>query len=136
MMSLWNRLVKLPESRLPKKVFLTEVEKQKSWGKNVKSIFEQSSMQDHFINMLNVDLSKFTQTQLLIFKDNFTESLPKQDKLRNYAMFKYSFEQEPYVTKYLSHNKRSLFAQIRTGRDATKGGYSPRSQNGGLLVIK
>ena len=56
-----------------------------------------------------------TLTQLLIFKDNFTESLPKQDKLRNYAMFKYSFEPEPYVTKYLSRNKRSLFAQIRTG---------------------
>ena len=30
-------------------------------------------------------------------------------------MFKFSFETEPYVLKHLSRNKRSLFAQIRTG---------------------
>ena len=72
-------------------------------------------MQDTFSFKTIVDLFNFKQTQLLIFKDSFTDSLPKQDKLRNYAMFKFSFDTEPYVQKYLSRNKRSLLAQIRTG---------------------
>ena len=114
-MRLWNRLIKLPENRLPRKVFSIEFEKQKSWCKTIKSIFEQSNMLDDFNAKNNIDLFNFNQTQLLIFKDNFTESLPKQDKLRNYAMYKFSFDAEPYVLKHLSRNKRSLFAQIRTG---------------------
>ena len=71
------------------------------------------------VNLMTVYLLSeplnFIQTQLVIFKDNFTESLPEQDKLRNYAMYKFSFDTEPYVLKHFSLNKRSLFAQIRTG---------------------
>ena len=115
MMRLWNRLNKLPENRLPKQVFNIEFKKQRSWCKNIKSIFEQSNMLEDFNSKNSVDLFNFNQTQLLIFKDNYTESLPKQDKLRNYAMYKFSFDTEPYVQKYMSRNKRSLFAQIRTG---------------------
>ena len=115
MMRLWKRLINLNENGLPKKVFNLEFVKQRSWAKNMRSIFEQSYMQEIFHSKDSVDLFIFQQTQLLMFKDSFNESLPKQDKLRKYAMFKYSFETEPYVTKYLSRNKRSLFAQIRTG---------------------
>ena len=72
-------------------------------------------MLDDFNSKNNVDLFRFNQTQLLIFKDNFVESLPKQEKHRNYAMYKFSFDTEAYVLKYLSRNKCSLFAQLRNG---------------------
>ena len=50
-----------------------------------------------------------------MFTNNFTDSLPLKPKLRNYALFKFSFEPEPYVCAYLSRNKRSIFAQLRMG---------------------
>ena len=56
------------------------------------------------------------ETKLMeMYNSNFTTSLPLKAKLRNYALFKFSFEPEPYAVKYLSRNKRSLFAQLRMG---------------------
>ena len=70
---------------------------------------------DKFNTKSVVDINFFEQQQKVVFSEQYLESLPKKDKLRNYALFKFSFETEPYVQKYLARNKRSLFAQLRCG---------------------
>ena len=115
MIRLWNRIIKMPDSRLPKIIFENEFESRKSWGRDIRSIFEQSNYLHIFENKLTIDPSDIQKKLLEMFTNNFTDSLPLKPKLRNYALFKFSFEPEPYVCAYLSRNKRSIFAQSRMG---------------------
>ena len=115
MIRLWNRIVKMPEGRLPKIIFNLEFENKNSWCRDLRSIFEQTNFMHVFDNKITVDPSDIETELLDIFNSNFTASLPLKSKLRNYALFKFSFETELYATKYLSRNKRSIFAQLRMG---------------------
>ena len=105
----------MPESRLPKIIFAHEFENLNSWCRDIKSIFEQTNYMHIFTNKISVDPSDVKDKLLELFSSNFTDSLPMKQKLRNYALFKFSFEPEPYACAYLSRNKRSIFAQLRMG---------------------
>ena len=105
----------MPESRLPKMIFNMEYEHKNSWCRDLLSIFEQTNFVHIFDNKITVDPSDVKVKLLEIFDTNFTNSLPLKQKLRNYALLKFSFDPEPYALKYLSRNKRSIFAQLRMG---------------------
>ena len=115
MVRLWNRLVKLPENRLPRIVFNHEYENLTNWCRDLRSIFEQTNFMHIFENKITVDPLDVKKKLLEIFSTNFIDSLLLKPKLRNYALFKFSFECEPYNWAYLSRNKRSIFAQLRMG---------------------
>ena len=115
MIRLWNRIIKMPDSRLPKLIFDLEFENSKSWCHDIKSIFEQTNFAHIYNNKITVDPSDVQNKLVELFSSNFIDSLPMKQKLRNYALFKFSFEPEPYTTAYLSRNKRSIFAQLRMG---------------------
>ena len=68
-----------------------------------------------FDNKITVDPLDVKGKLLEIYSTSFTDALPLKPKLRNYALFKFSFECEPYNCAYLSRNKRSIFAQLRMG---------------------
>ena len=116
MCRLWNHLLDLGDERIPKIVFHHELMQKASWGANMLSIFNQINESEIF-DKKQIIPSIFNIEKKLLenHEKTFLDSLPNKSKLRNYALHKFSFKAEPYVKKYFSRNKRSLFAQIRCG---------------------
>ena len=113
----WNRLVKLDECRLPKKILHFEYlndGNNKSWYQMFKGILPLLGIDDinmfyHFdLGLLNTKLTKQAET-------DWKEEIRKKPKLRSYRQFKKCFETQNYVTQNLSKYQRSLTAKLCLG---------------------
>ena len=62
-----------------------------------------------------VDLSEIKNLLLKKDKDKWESEVVKYPKLRTYVTLKSEFGKEAYVDNFLSKNRRSLIAQMRTG---------------------
>ena len=113
----WNRLLKMNDDRLPKKMFnymLTQ-EESSNWCNNVSNILEVLELTESFINRLQVDISDCREKLVSRQQAQWLRTVMEKPKLRFYAVFKNSLKSEKYVEMNLSSYERSVLAQIRLG---------------------
>ena len=114
---LWNRLVKMNDDRITKKIFVRDflMDKGETWCYNVKDIFEEIH-EEAVYNELNVyDLITLQEKLMGNFYKEWTEQIQSKPKLRFYRKFKVEPDVENYVKLNLSSIERSYMCQLRLG---------------------
>ena len=121
MIRMWDRLVKMDDNRLTKRVFLWDYNQQHGWCSDRKKIFSSIGLNDLY-ETISVD--GFSTRSLLTFAETKFKSeqcnkwntdILKQPKLRTYIQIKNEYKCENYVSMNLSRSIRSYIAQIRCG---------------------
>ena len=117
MFRFWNRLIKMPENRLPKIVFNWDMEQSStlSWSKQMRSLFESIDLIQHFDNREHVCTSKVWALLHENFCKKWAESISNKPKLRTYTTFKDIYQPEPFAMSLMSKKQRSFIAQLRCG---------------------
>ena len=115
MLKFWNRLVKMNESRLTKRVFLWYYDWFYNWFYDIKRI----AMELDMVNIYNtkdvfIDSQVYDKCQYLMF-EQWKKNISEKPKLRLYREIKTHFEPELYLVRYLPKHIRSIFAQLRVG---------------------
>jgi len=138
----WNRLIKLPTSRLTKQIFLNDLKVRKcTWSsqalKILKTLYGEDTTLNDFMEGINLQQVKTKLNEL--DEENWKREIVKFPKLRTYRLFKTKFGKENYTQQFLSKNRRSLIAQMRTGTSNLRietGRYErQRNQNGQLEIL-
>ena len=113
---LWNRLIKMDNSRIAKMIFMWDKRIcRKNWNYDAKSILEKIDCSENFDNNTTIDL-KLAATKLRnIMSLQWKEELNAKPKLRTYVKFKENYGTESYVKFCMNRTERSLIAQIRSG---------------------
>ena len=112
---LWNRLVTMPDYRLPKKVFIADLSEKTGWCSDVKTILDELELIDHYEDKRPIDLLVIKSKLHAIQTTKWNTDILLQKKLRTYISFKHEFGTELYLKCSLSRSERSLMAQLRTG---------------------
>ena len=88
MVRLWNRLVGMDEMRLPKFMFLVNINHNLNWAKSIEKIFDECGMFDTFLNCDKCELN--TNKTKLQEADNFKfrEEVVCKPKLRLFKELK------------------------------------------------
>ena len=119
MIRMWDRLVKMDDNRLTKRVFLWDYNQQHGWCSDMKKIFSSIGL-NNLYETISVD--GFSTRSLLTFAETKFKSeqcnkwntdILKQPKLRTYIQIKNEYKCENYVSMNLSRSIRSYIAQIR-----------------------
>ncbi|XP_053374736.1 uncharacterized protein LOC128547066 [Mercenaria mercenaria] len=104
----WNRLVKLNDNRITKRVFNKDYQNSNivnNWCNEVKTIMTKLDLITHFNNKVTVDMdyvkSKIGEYYAHIWKSDY-EKVPK---LRTYKTFKTQFSCENYLSLNLKRNR-------------------------------
>ena len=122
MLRLWNRIVGMENSRLPKVVYcnMKISGKQGTWINEVRNIFEKIQCSDIFENnvpiinikdFLNYALEKLMSQYVLIWK----QEIHNKPKLAVYSQYKTEFATEVYCEMNIKRSQRSLVAKLRLG---------------------
>lgn len=115
-MLLWNRLLKIEDTRLTKKIFLYDYNSCKNnWSSEVKSILGSVQMEQIFTNMLVCDMNSLKRNVSDLARTEWLHEIHNKPKLRTYVKFKYDTATEPYICLNLTRRARSLLAQFRSG---------------------
>ena len=114
----WNRLVKMQNTRLTKKNFLTDKTYKKcTWSsyviKILRNLYGEQAQFEQFMG--GIDLTEAKSLLSTLDREHWDIEVKNKPKLRTYRTLKTCFEKEPYVDNFLSKNRRSLIAQLRTG---------------------
>ena len=113
---LWNRLVKMNDSRITKKIFLYDYSfNNKSWCSDVKSILSFVNMEDIYRNKLTCDVNIIEKVLLSKHNETWLNGIHNVAKLRTYVTFKTEYCCENYVKRNLEKRERSFLAQFRCG---------------------
>ena len=116
MIRFWNRLVKLNDDRLTKRVFLWDYEiNHNNWSSEIQNILEICNELHAFYSMSEVSLETIGSKLSTYYAQLWSEKCCSLPKLRTYILFKSEFKCEQYVTLFMSRKERSLIAQLRTG---------------------
>ena len=112
----WNRLIKMDNSRLTKRVFEADyVLGTNNWCNDVREIMEQLNIMDHYNNKTTVDLACAKRIITEHYGTTWSREVQTLPKLRTYRTFKNTFKCEDYVMMDLKKHERSIFAQFRCG---------------------
>ena len=102
MIRLWNRLIKMPETRLTHHFFLWEksiLRHTCNWSQNIKHLITTLQQPDAFNNLQNVNIN----SAWALFYDKFCNTWHKdiqvKPKPKTYILFKTNFGPESYVLK-------------------------------------
>ena len=113
---LWNRLVKMNNSRITKKVFLFDYSyNTKSWCSDVKSILTSVNMENIYKDKLTCDVNIIERLLLSKHNETWLKGIHNVAKLRTYVTFKTEYCCENYVKLNLDKTERSFLAQLRCG---------------------
>ena len=116
---LWNRILKLPDDRLTKKIFIDDYylaqSGHRNWCWNVFKILEKTNLESSFYEREPVDIEDVKDQFLNIQNRAWKKALPKKPKLRTYCTFKEDLSVENYVKYNLTPSERSAMAQLRFG---------------------
>ncbi len=115
MLRLWNRLIKMVESRINKKVFMSSKGHDSPWKKELSSIFEEVDVLYIYRSNLCCSINSIKNKFLFRFEETWSKNVLLKPKLKTYIQIKENFAPETYVLARLSRNQRSLVAQLRTG---------------------
>ena len=112
----WNRLQLMDENRLTKRIFSQMFDNpENSWCNDVKNIASSLGMLDIYSSKGQFNLPSVLNKCQELMSLEWKEQITSKPKLRTYIKFKSEFKTEPYVSKYLPKNIRSLVAQLRLG---------------------
>ena len=115
-MRYWNRLIKMNDARLTKKIFRWDFECiGDNWTRNLEIIFENFDLSHIYNTMSQVNIQNFDKCLTEEFQEKWKLELTTKPKLRTYALFKNIYLTENYVKGCFSRKYRSLLAQIRCG---------------------
>ena len=124
MVRLFNRIVKMGENRLTKKVFLWDKQlndsnQLSSWSSEIKSIFSDCNMLDIYENCSPFNVKSTTTEMQEIFKtqqQNYLKAeCQEKPKLRTFIKIKNFTEIPAYVVKPLSFVQRRFIGKTRLG---------------------
>ena len=113
---LYNRLVKMPNERIVKKVFLWDVtQEEDSWFKELCALCIYLDYPYSYDISKCIDVKQFTECCKSKQESEWKNAIQLKPKLRTYCLFKEVYTTEHYV-KYIDQKcQRSLMSQIRSG---------------------
>ena len=115
----WNRLLKLPDNRLTKRIFIDDFYLAQSghenWCSNVFKILGKLNLEHLFYERKMVDIKEIKDQLMNKQSDMWKQAVPKKPKLRTYCLFKETMDIENYIKYNLSSSERSAMAQFRFG---------------------
>ena len=86
---LWNRLIKLPEDRLTKRVFMWDWnQSQKNWSSEVKKLYYDVNMNEYFDGMQVCNLNDLSEALKGNFEQAWPNKVQEKVKLRTYRQLK------------------------------------------------
>ncbi len=109
----WNRLVKMEDNRLTKKVFFWDkMFGRFSWCSDIHKYFNELQIEHVFYseNPANIDLAKFRH-----FCEQWPNQIQNVSKLCPYTKFKSCYGIDPYVCTIYNHGHRAILAKFRSG---------------------
>ena len=97
---LWNKLIKIPDTRLVKRVFLADcnANKPNTWATDVKKIRNLIYVKEKYNEKSFIDIDAARRS--ISYSENIERSniVQSKPKLRTYKIFKTTYETEPNVT--------------------------------------
>ena len=116
MLRFWNRLIKMNDNRITKRIFLWFYDRSdNNWCYDISRIANELDMSHVYNNKLLFTIVHVQEQCLHIMESEWKINVQGKPKLRMYKEFKGTFSPEPYIVKYMSKHIRSLFGQIRIG---------------------
>ena len=117
MLRLWNRLIKIPDTRLVKRIFLADcnANKPNTWATDVKKICNLIDVNEKYDEKSFIDLDAARKSISYSENIEWSNVVQSKPKLRTYKIFKTRYETEPYITANISRSERSFIAQLRSG---------------------
>ena len=116
MARLWNRLIYLPDDRLSKRIFLWDKELIcKNWSSEIKRLFTDTGHHEHFDLNMPVDLNTVKNNLYDSYCRKWKLDLANVSKLKTLILYKECCEEEPYLSKVINRQHRSILAQFRCG---------------------
>ena len=116
MIRLWNRLQRLDDSRLTKKVFKWDKRLcKKNWANDIRNICIETDLMVNFESNLYINPNLLRDRLSSLFTTEWEREVCIVPKLRFYNIFKNNYETEFYVSKICNRSVRSLIAQLRLG---------------------
>ena len=111
----WNRLVKMDDIRLPKKLWRAVCVKKTIWFEKLLDFDKNNVFEEDVKDCYPLDLRLLPD--ILKEKDSemWKKEVKKKPKLRTYLKIKENYTTENYVTLNLSREQRSFLAQLRSG---------------------
>ena len=119
---LWNRLLKMSENRLTRRIFIWDYTKcRNNWCHEVRNLLKSIDFGDEYLSTLNntknaiisIDAAKDKLMQK--YKHKWGNDVASQTKLDNYKIMKHELGAEEYVKFVLSKKLRSTLVQLRVG---------------------
>ena len=114
---LWNRLIKMDDTRLTKIIFLYNYKTRlkNTWCVDIQTLFQKYQMQNVYNDKVSCDLVEFKDTLDKCYSLVWKEEIYKKPKLRFYVQFKNDFHTESYIKINLSSKEKSYLSQLRLG---------------------
>ena len=108
MVALWNRLIRMPENRVAKKIFNWDVSIKGAWASAMEDTFLRTGLQDSFQNCRIVNISMVKELLNSIYQNKWSQDILHKPKLRTFVMMKSYYACEKYVCAPLTKRQRSL----------------------------
>ena len=113
---LWNRLICMEDSRLPKIIFNWEHGTNSfGWSHDLKRLFSSLNRTDDYVQKRFIYTNDIKLELYEKEVQKWNEDVINKDKLHTYVRFKHEYGKESYVSTLLSKGQRSILAQFRCG---------------------
>ncbi len=114
MISFWNRLIRMDDDRLSRKILLWDIaQNKKCWAYEISQILKNAN----FVNA-NLEIVPESSVWANIHEKKCNEwqnNIYHLPKLRTYVLFKGNFCMEPYVRVNMNRKYRSVLAKLIIG---------------------
>ena len=118
MVNLWNRLIKMPETRLIHSVFRWDLKfsnTRNTWTNEMKLIFKDLQLSNVFSHLGLCNTKTAYERLLSCEEHDWNQGRFNSDKLRYYNMYKACYTPDEYILSDMPKHHRSLLAQFRAG---------------------
>ncbi|CAC5423995.1 unnamed protein product [Mytilus coruscus] len=123
MIRLWLRIIRMSESRLPKKICLWDKQNshRNSWSFDVKSILNKYNLSQYYQESSTLELGVKAFLDIVMEKltdigsEKWKTNVNGMPKLRTYIKIKESYCQEQIINKTMSSKQRSVISKLRSG---------------------
>jgi hypothetical protein len=116
MIRLWNRIVKMNNSRLTRKIFDYDYRSNgNTWCSEIKQILCEVNLSAHYDTKTAADLKEVEDILFSKYKEEWSNNIKTVSKLRTYIKFKSDYNTEKYLLANLTKVERSHLAQFRCG---------------------
>ena len=112
---LWNRILKMDDLRMTKKLLFSDIRNEGSFSSSVHDICDECNMLVDFenLNVLNTEL--LFDRLMQNYQIKWLQNVEMKPKLRTYKLYKSSYKVESYCKFFIPKYQRSLLCQLRLG---------------------